>query len=319
MRLNHSLFAFTIAGRAMATRARKAVISLALACASGFTTETLAAPYVEFDFAPFAACRDVTPASPSIQSGGLRLIEVALPISVRFHGVTMDVVDELAIEISGAAAGLRVHDFAPATQLTSDVTNEIETVTTTKQSRSLDGSLGGALPVPLGEVVAHVTPSINAGISGSETATEKINRLPPMYASVVSGTSLEGRGVFFKLKRTSQTSLEGVHEFAVTFVAPPQMQRAELQISCSARGQRKVLWMKQSTTLGEEQGSVKLALVRTLPPRQLVLKPVSDAKAPVRNTWRPTRPEKAPSKTREEIEAAKEHEHPTHGIGKTDI
>src|SRR3954471_16548239 len=100
----------------------------------------LAGDRVEFDVAPMAECRDVTPTERIKQYPNERLIEVALPVSVRFRGVSMDEVDELAIEVNGASAGMRVHDFAPATQLFTEVSHEIETTTTTKKARSLDGS-----------------------------------------------------------------------------------------------------------------------------------------------------------------------------------
>jgi hypothetical protein len=218
----------------------------------------LAEPHVEFDFARAAECRDVTPVERIEQYPQQRLVEFTLLVSVRFRGVPLDDVEELTVEVNGAAAGLRVHEFAPATQLASDVAHEIETTTTTKKARSLDATLGGALPVPYAELVAHVSPSINAGVSSGETTTEKLNRLPPKHAVVVSGTSSEGRGVFFKLKRSSQTSLEGVHELAVTFVAPAGWRGGEVQVGCSARGQRKVLWIKQPATLGHEGDTVRL-------------------------------------------------------------
>ena len=69
----------------------------------------------------------------------------------------MDDVDELAIEVNGAFAGLRVHDFAPETNMFSDIANEIETTTTTKKARSLDGSLGGTLPVPGVSDAVHIS------------------------------------------------------------------------------------------------------------------------------------------------------------------
>src|SRR5215218_2468825 len=58
----------------------------------------LAGPNVEFDIAPTAECRDITPAERLAQYPSLRLIEVSLPVSVRFRGVSIDDVDELAIE-----------------------------------------------------------------------------------------------------------------------------------------------------------------------------------------------------------------------------
>jgi hypothetical protein len=230
-------------------------------------------PHVEFDFARAIECRDVTPLERFEQYPHQRLIEFALPISVRFCGVPLDDVDELTFEINAAAAGMRVHNFAPATQLASDVACAIETTTTTKSARSLDATLGGQLPVPVGELAANVAPSISGGLSSGETTTEKLNRLPPKYAVVVSGTTSEGRGVFFKLKRSSQTSLEGVHELAVTFVAPVGWRGGEVRVGCNAQGERKVFWIKQAATLGREGDTVRLYLAgrgRT----RIVAKPV---------------------------------------------
>jgi hypothetical protein len=249
----------------------------AVYCIPGYAA---AAPYVEFDFARSAECRDVTPAERIAQVPEYRFVELVLPVSVRFRGLSMEDVEELDIEINGASAGLRVIDFSPATQLASDIAQEIETTTTTKRARSLDGTLGGGLPVPVAGLVAHVSPSVSAGISGSETATEKLNRLPPKYAIVVSGTSSEGRGAFFKLKRSSQTSLEGVHELRVTFVVPADWQGGDVRVGCSARGKRRLLLLKHDATLGRAAGNVRLSITGRDPAHR-VAKPVVAAEAPI--------------------------------------
>jgi hypothetical protein len=253
-------------------------------------------PYVEFDFARTIECRDVTPLERVERYPQQRLVELVLPVSVRFRGVLPDDVDELMVEISGVAAGLRVFAFAPATQLASDIVQGVETTTTTKSARSLDATLGGNLPVPAAEVVAHISPSITAGASSGETTTEKLNRLPPKHALVVSGTLLEGRGVFFKLKRSTQTSLEGLHELAVTFVAPAAWRGGEVHIACSARGRRKVLWINQPATLGQEGDAVRLyvagrGLVREAA-KPIVSEPelgTSAAASDRRTEWKATR------------------------------
>ncbi len=262
----------------------------------------LAAPQVEFDFARSVECRDVTPAERLMQYPSQRLVEFALPISVRFRDVPLDDVDELTVEINGPQTGMRVYDFAPATQLTSDIVNPIETTTTNKSARSIDGSLGGALPVPYAAEIAHVTPTINAGISKGETTTHKLDRLPPKHAVVVSGTSSEGRGVFFKLKPSSQTSLEGVHDLAVTFVVPAGWRGGEVHVACSAGGQRKVLFIKQSATLGSEGSMVRLYLTGRGSVRR-VAKPVVGEASP---SWRPSRnPEAAAAEVVEMVKAVK--------------
>jgi hypothetical protein len=237
---------------------------------------SLASPGVEFDIARAVECRDVTPRERILQYPTQRLIEVALPVSVRFNELSHDDVDEIDIEVSGATAGLRVQDFAPATQLASEFTREIETTTTNKKARSLEATLGGTLPVPGAEAAAHITPSISGGLAGCESATEKINRLPPKHVVVVSGTYAEGRGVFFKLKRTNQTSLEGVHELAVTFVAPRSWAAVPLQVECNALGQKKTLWMKQTATLGHIDRYVQMMPATIGPINQTVLKPTGD-------------------------------------------
>lgn len=285
-----SLASLVTSRRVGARSSSKGLLTLALATAlSSCVTLTapliaLADPHVEFDVVRFVECRDITPRERMQQYPAQRLIEVTLPISVRFHDVAIDDVDELDIEVNGVSAGLRVHDFAPTTQLATDISHEIETTTTTKKSRSLDGTLGGSLPIPGADVAAHVSPSITAALSGCETATEKINRLPPKHVVVVSGTYAEGRGVFFKLKRTSQTSLEGVHEMAVTFVAPRTWPAIALQVECSALGQKKMLWMKQPATLGHAQRYVHLVAAAPAPVRQVVLKPAEAASPAAKTT-----------------------------------
>ncbi len=265
--------------------ASKGIRAATLRCASSLfplllPVNALADANVEFDIAPAAECRDITPPQRIVQYPNQRLIEVMLPVSVRFRGVSMDEVDELAIEVNGAAAGMRVYDFSPSTQLVSDIPHEIETTTTTTKKRSLDGSLGGTIPIPGADAVAHLTPSISAGLAGCNTETEKVNRLPPKHAVVVSGTSSSGRGVFFKLKRYSQTSLEGVHELTVTFVAPCAWKWSDIRVDCAARGEQKVLWMKQSGTIGQTSRMVQLVEMSAKPIRQVVLKP-TEADQPV--------------------------------------
>jgi hypothetical protein len=187
-----------------------------------------------------------------------RTIEFTLPVSVRFRSVAAEDVDELDIEISGAEAGLRVAAFSPTTRLASDVAGPIKSTTTTKKGTFIDGSLGGTLPIPYADLVAHLTPTINAGAKRTTSETESLNRLPPQRAIVISGTSSEGRGVFFKLKRSSQTSLEGAHELVVSFVVPADWRGCTIRVSCTAHGQRKVLWVRQPATLGHEVGEVRL-------------------------------------------------------------
>ena len=66
--------------------------------------------------------------------------------------------------------------------------------------------------------------------------------------------------MFFKLKRSPQSSLEGVHELVVRFVVPENWRGDSLRVSCQATGQDKFLWMKQQTTWAAAKAPVAVYL-----------------------------------------------------------
>ncbi len=237
----------------------RAAYAAVLLLAAGGADTALAGSAVLFDFARVAECRDVTPEERLATYPDERLVEVRLPISVRFHGVPARDVEKIDVDVDGSSAGLRVHGFAPTTELASD-TKEIETTTTTNRARSLDATLGGAVPIPAADLVARVTPSVSAGAVRSETATEKTLRLPPKHAVVVSGTAHQGQGVFYTFKPWSQTSLEGVHELRIVFIAPACWTGGSMKVACGARGKWQLLWIEQPKSLGGMTARVDLYL-----------------------------------------------------------
>jgi hypothetical protein len=212
---------------------------------------------VDFDFARQVAYKDITPPDRMKQYPDERLISVKLPISVRFAGFASGEIEDINIEVDGSAANLRVESFCPTTVLASDAMT-IESTTSTKNSRSLGGTLGGAIPVPIGAIVAQITPTVKADASKSDEETEKIRRLPPKQPIVVSGTFAEGHGVFFKYKQSSQTSFEGVKELEIKFVAPTNWKVGSLRVSCVAHGHRTVMWVDQPTIFGHTVEIVSL-------------------------------------------------------------
>jgi len=256
---------------------------------------------VEFDFARLVAYRVVVPAEAADYIENEKLVEVVLPISVRFHGLPVENVQEINVEIDASDTGLRVAGFAPATELHSDIVQTIYITTTTENARAIEATLGGELPVPMGDVVSHVTPSVTAGVGKSETATERLRRLPPKQAVVVSGTSSQGQGVFFKLKRSSQTSLEGVHEVTIRFVVPHEWQGGAIHVACTARGQRKVFWMDKPAILGQTFALVEIYEAGDAEMRELARLRAREAAKPVR---RPSLLEAAAAELQEAAKSA---------------
>lgn len=197
----------------------------------------------EFDFPRLLACREIAikGTEGSAAHPAPRIVEVVLPISVRFHGKDVHQVREINIDVRAASESLLVHNFAPQTLMTSELASDIQRTVTHEKSHFLEANLGGALPVVAGNLVAHVTPSIGGDLRRRHSTTEKVSRLAPKMPLVVSGTTGRGSGVFFKIKPSSQTTLEGVHELRVQFAVPPDWQSGTLRVACLAHGRHKVL------------------------------------------------------------------------------
>ena len=193
-------------------------------------------------------------------SGLLRLVEVTVPVSARVAEGDVGKVQEITVEIDGRCAGLIVHDFAPQTTLGSELAGDIHVTTTTEKAHSFEASLGGQSPIPLGDVVAQVTPSLSGGLKNRQAETKTTSRLAPKRPVVVSGTLNEGHGTFFQLRPSSQTTLEGQHQLSVVFRVPDDWVVSRLEVRCWARGERQVLWFDQPQIWGSTQRTVSMAL-----------------------------------------------------------
>jgi hypothetical protein len=215
-------------------------------------------PTVGFDFPRTIACREVTPPDFGDVSPGEMVIEAVLPVSVIVYRGDVHRIEELVIEIDGASYGLHVHEYAPMTRLDSDIIEPMEVTTTSESGTTLEATLGGKLPIPGAEAAACLTPSITGGKTDREVSTETVNRLAPKQAVVVSGTTSKAQAVFFKFRKSTQTTLEGQHEVSVKFVVPREWTVSELQVTVVARGQKKWLWYDQPHTFSSLISTVQL-------------------------------------------------------------
>lgn len=239
----HPLFPAIIAIHALLPQARAVAID----------------PMLSFDFGRALACHDVTPEQFGEQYPHERIVECTLRLSVYLVSGDVSHVDAIRVEISDRDVRLRVHDFAPRTRLESEFSGDIEWTKTTESSHSLGASLGGELPC-LGGVKANVTPSINGGMGGKEIVTESQKRIAPKQVAVASGTMNEEHGVFFILRPTPTSSLEGVHELSVQFVVPAQWRGDAVRVNVQASGDQKTLWMKQQKVWAHKSTGVALFL-----------------------------------------------------------
>lgn len=227
-----------------------------------------AEPQLAFDFGRMLECRDVTPAGFAESNPDERVIECTLRLSVYLSGGDIADVDTVRVELSDCDRRLRVFDFSPSTKLESTLAADIEVTKTTEATHELGASLGGELPACIGGVVAHVTPTLNGKKGGREVVTEKQVRVAPKQAVVASGTIDQEHGVFFTMRQSPQSSLEGVHELTVAFIVPARWRGDAVRVTCQASGEQKVLWMKQQKVWAEESSGVALYLAGDLDARR---------------------------------------------------
>lgn len=246
------------------------VLSIALVVLSAGNTLG-GGPQVAFDFGRIAECVEIV-GDDVLLTPGEKLVELKLRISVHLLAGKIGDVEEVRIEVGDRENRMRVHSFSPCTQMASHFGGDIEWSKTIEEGHSLEASLGGELPTPVGGLIAHVTPTISGGKTNSEKTTEKQLRLSPKFAVVASGTIGQEHGVFFKLRSSSQSSLEGTHDLTVRFVVPEKWRGDSVRVCCQATGTEKVLWMKQQATWAHTCGPVALYLAGDAEARQAAIR-----------------------------------------------
>lgn len=235
-------------------------------------------PTVTFDFGRTADCEDVSGEHANDVLTGEKVIELQLRISVHLLSGNVEQLEEVRVDVTDYDSRIRVLSFTPNTTLESHHSQSIRRTTTKEKSRSIDATLGGKLPVPMGDAVASVTPSISGGMGSIDTVSETEYRVAPKHTVVASGTIAQEHGVFFKLRSSPLSSLEGTHEFVVRFIVPNNWRGDSLRVCCQATGQDKVLWMKQETTWARKCGPVAVYLAGDVKARQAAERFIAKAK-----------------------------------------
>jgi hypothetical protein len=216
-------------------------------------------PGVTFSASPTVECRDVTPAEFARANPQEKLIEATFRVSALVTGPE-DALDEVLVVVTSPERRLRVADFWPQTESTTDIVGPIERVTTNETSRSLQAGVGGSLGAKYGPASAQVSPSASAGQSESEGVKESYKKLPPKRLLLASGTTEGEHGAFFKLKPSSQVSLQGSRQFGCLFVVPAAWRGDWLSLACSAKAQTRRQFVRRIEECGQATLTIGLYL-----------------------------------------------------------
>jgi hypothetical protein len=207
-----------------------------LACTA---TALAGPPRLHFDVSYSVECQDVTPPEFAETNPDSKLIEARFQVSSLLRRGKESDVKELMYVVWNPEKRLRVVDFEPKTQVGSEVTDAIEVVETGEKATSLDGGVSVKFEPWAG---VHVAPSAGASHASKKNLQQKYSRLPPKQLLVASGTTRREHGVFFKLKPSTQASLEGQREFICRFVVPKGWRGDYAYVDCAAKPRDRSPW-----------------------------------------------------------------------------
>ncbi|QGJ70005.1 Hypothetical protein PBC10988_16940 [Planctomycetales bacterium 10988] len=215
------------------------VVSLVFVVVTSFNTSPSwgQQAHVLMDFPKAIECRDITPEEFYLANPHLKVIEVAIPFSIRIEGPQPESIQEITLEVTQRDARLPVLDFSPRDTLETEYAEPITVTNTDEHTRSVGLGLSGNVPVA--ETAVKLNPSTNLSMSGRDLETHTVKRKPPQEAVLVSGTMNRGYGVFFKLRANSQLPLEGSREFCVHLAVPREWQQDCLLVTIRTSSEEK--------------------------------------------------------------------------------
>ncbi|MCO6454853.1 MAG: hypothetical protein J5I93_06100, partial [Pirellulaceae bacterium] len=184
-------------------------------------------PQVRFDVAYTIGCRDVTPEEFAEQNPGERLVEARFQVSTFFEGRDADGLVEFLYVVDSPRKTLSVVDYEPKTTLESQYAGHIGHEK--KQEKSLTLGLGLS-----GTAQQIVNADASAGAQNKSFNTVRYDLLPPLELLAASGTIQRGSGVYFKLKPSPRTTLEGAKEFVLRLRVPSTWRADYLHLTCRA-------------------------------------------------------------------------------------
>jgi len=187
---------------------------------------------VALDIPLVVACRNVTTDEFSADHPQEKLIEATVHVSALVTAGKPSDVHHMLLIVCSPERRLRTVDFSPRTQLESDLVGPIRVERHTSQDKSLTAGIGGGVGLQYGIANVSAAPSASAGVTDSEKVKETYQRAPPRQLVLASGTVASGHGVFFKVKASPLTALEGDQQFVCRFAVPAAWRGDWARVDC---------------------------------------------------------------------------------------
>jgi hypothetical protein len=234
------MFSFSFIRKFLAVHALSGTLAIGFFQLAANREVQAQSPRVQFDMPYLLSARDVTPAAFSQLNPRERLVEVRFPISSFLAAGDENDLTQLVYRIEGPQGKFAVADFLPKTTLETRYAGNLNVESLSDHESQLHIDLAGNYQWLTGFTA-------NANFHDKEFSQVKGELLPPLEAVAASGTTQRQRGVYFKLRGTSRTWLEGEKEFATILRVPKDWRADYVVVRCEAEGIRRAF----VTTLDE--------------------------------------------------------------------
>lgn len=206
------------------------IVSLVFGFCGAIASVAVAAPpRVSFDLPPLASSRDVTPEEFAAANPNERWIEVRFPLSVFLSGNESELT-EIQAELHLETPHAQIVDYSPKTALADRYAGAVEVQQIAESSRGAGLTVSGA--------EANVKATGSAETANKNAKTVKYQEIPAKEIVTASGTLRRGQGVYFKLRPTAATTVQGSHDLSAIVRVPAGWRGDILYVACEARALR---------------------------------------------------------------------------------
>ena len=196
--------------------------SLVLICAVGKSQ-------VAFDVNQVAAARNSDSIGLMNQMIDSKLVDIQLDVSALFTPGDAAVVTEYTVRVVSRHEEVQVADFSPRTEMHSDIFGTMQV--STNQDRVREAAIRGMGGYPgVGSAQGY------AFYHDTNQENVQYARKPALEMVSAAGTLERRRGVYFKVRQSSQTTLEGARPFRVVFEVPNSWRADLLDVTIEAAG-----------------------------------------------------------------------------------
>ncbi len=197
--------------------------------AASISSYSICIGQVAFDVNQMAPARESNAMGLMNQLPNSRMVDVQLDVSALFTPGDAAVITEYTVRIISRHEDVQVADYAPRTELQSDVFGPMQI--SQEGDRIREAAIRGVGGYPgVGSAQGY------AYYHDNSHETIHYAKKPSLELVNAAGTLERRRGVYFKVRQSSQTTLEGARPFRIVFEVPNSWRADLLDVTIEAAG-----------------------------------------------------------------------------------